>query len=139
MAARVEAMKELPEGVINDGAYLGGTARSRGYSIKHCEDAYVEIDVPTKISSLLSQRRRIIFGHLQTWRMIGKVPRTVESLLVSSPAIALKVLVNSLSRAPKLILALPVATVTEGISAGLAVFDAMRASKKHVVWKRYAA
>jgi cellulose synthase/poly-beta-1,6-N-acetylglucosamine synthase-like glycosyltransferase len=138
MVVRFDALEQLPKGVINDGAYIGGLLRSRRYSVRHCEEAAVEIDVPGDITSLIEQRRRITFGHLQTWKLLGEAPRTVESLLISSPFVGLRILVKSLSHTPRLLAALPPAIVTEAISAGFAALDSLRASRRHVVWKRYA-
>jgi cellulose synthase/poly-beta-1,6-N-acetylglucosamine synthase-like glycosyltransferase len=139
MVARAEVIHELPRGVVNDGAYLAGTAYSRGYRIKFCSEAVVRIDVPKSFIDLIQQRRRIIFGHFQIWKLVGKPPRTVETLFLTSPVTSLKVVIRTLSSIPRLILALPLAAVIEMVSMTAAVFDSLRSTKKHAVWKRYGS
>jgi cellulose synthase/poly-beta-1,6-N-acetylglucosamine synthase-like glycosyltransferase len=130
----------LPDGVINDGAYLGGTAKSLGYSIKFCGQASVMIDAPGRVPDLIRQRERIIFGHFQIWKLRKSFPKTVESLLLSSPGVSLGIVVRSLSERPNLIKIAPIALFIEAISFLLAVKDtATSSSQKHRIWKRYAS
>lgn len=136
MVARAEAIHMLPQGVVNDGAYLAGTAYSHGYSIKFCSEAVVQIDVPKSFIALIHQRRRIIFGHLQVWKLVGKPPRTVETLLLTSPLTSLKVMIRILGSIPRLILALPLAAVIEMVSIPAAIFDSLISTRKHAVWQR---
>lgn len=136
MVARAEAIHRLPQGVVNDGAYLAGTAYSHGYSIKFCYEAVVQIAVPKRFIDLIHQRRRIIFGHLQIWKLVGKPPRTVETLLLTSPLTGLKVVIRTLANIPRLILALPLAAVIEMVSIPAAIFDSLISTRKHEVWQR---
>ncbi len=136
MVARTEAIHRLPLGVVNDGAYLAGTAYSRGYRIKFCSEAVVQIDVPKSLVDLIQQRRRIIFGHLQVWKLVGKAPRTVETLLLTSPLTGLKMVIRTLANIPRLILALPLAAVVEMVSIPAAIFDSFTSTRKHAVWQR---
>ena len=48
MVVRTDLLQKLPIGLVNDGAYIAGRARHRGYSIKFCPEATVQIDVPAK-------------------------------------------------------------------------------------------
>jgi cellulose synthase/poly-beta-1,6-N-acetylglucosamine synthase-like glycosyltransferase len=137
MAVRSRLMPRLPEQVVNDGAYIGGYVFSRGYRILFSEKSTVRIDVPTRISHLIQQRRRILFGHAQVWRALGRPPRTVESLLVMKPRLAVKLMAKVIRRRPSLLLILPVAAVTETIAASLAMSDRTISSRRHLVWRRY--
>lgn len=129
----------LPEGVVNDGAYLGGMAKSLGYSIKFCGQASVKIDAPKRVPDLIRQRQRIIFGHFQIWKLKNRYPKTVESLLLFSPKISLGIVVKTLSRRPRLLKVVPLALFIEAISFLLAMRDtATSSSQKHRIWKRYA-
>lgn len=78
-------LSKLPAGTINDGAYLAGLAIIKGYRVSYSPDAKVMIDVPKRLADVLGQRRRIIFGHLQVWKLLGKAPKTMESLVVMRP------------------------------------------------------
>ncbi len=48
MVVRTELLSQLPDGLVNDGAYIAGNARLRGYSVKFCNEAPVRIDVPSR-------------------------------------------------------------------------------------------
>jgi len=137
MVARQEAVCKLPPGLINDGTYLAGSAYNRGYSIKFCSEAAVQIGVPRTFVDLIRQRQRIVFGHIQVWKLVGRPPRTLETLLLASPLMSLNVLVKTLARFPRLILSLPVAILVEAISVPAAIFDSLVSSRRHGVWKRY--
>ena len=130
----------LPAGVINDGAYLGGTAKSLGYSIKFSGRAKVMIDAPERVPDLIRQRERIIFGHFQIWQLRRRFPKTVESLLLVSPSVSLGIVVKALSKRPRLIKVAPVALFIEAVSFLLAMRDTLngKSSQKHRIWKRYA-
>ncbi|MDG6907808.1 MAG: glycosyltransferase [Nitrososphaerota archaeon] len=141
MVVRSEALSEsLPPSIINDGAYIGGILKRDGFAVKFCESAEVTINVPERVSDLIGQRRRIIFGHFQIWRLTGRSPWTVESLLLFSPLLALGIVVNSLAKNPKLIRISPIAVICEFVSVFLALKDNVRrnSSGKHQIWARYA-
>lgn len=136
--ARRELLTPLPPSLVNDGAYIGGRIQAGGHLVKFSRRAVVSIDVPERPADLIGQRRRIVFGHVQVWKKLGNPPKTVESLLFLKPTLAARILVVSLSSRPRLIPALPVAVVSEILSAVLAMSDHLRSSTKHAVWKRYA-
>jgi len=135
---RSKAIRKLPCDTVNDGAFLAGSAYREGYSIRFCETAHVRIDLPRRISDILRQRRRILYGHAQIVRSVGESPRTVESMIISNPKLGLSILVRTLARSPRLALAFPVAAVGELMSAMCAAFDSISSTKKHVPWDRVA-
>ncbi len=135
-AFRLSAIGMLPEGLVNDGAYLALTARRKGFSVKFSDSAKVLIETPSRISDLITQRRRILFGHTQAWRKSGTPPKTIESLLLLSPFIGLRLLIRILARRPRFMLVLPIAFVTELSAALLSIQDSMTSTKKHVIWRR---
>jgi cellulose synthase/poly-beta-1,6-N-acetylglucosamine synthase-like glycosyltransferase len=122
---------------VNDGAFLAGKAYLAGYSIKFCEAARVKIDVPHSLIDVIRQRRRIVYGHLQIWKSVGQSPKTLESMLVSSPLLSLSVLVETLAKSPRMILAFPIALTEEVVSSILAMYDSLTSTTKHVMWKRF--
>ena len=134
---RSEAVQKLPTGLVNDGGYLTGCAYSRGYKIRFCTGAPVNIDVPRRFVDLIHQRRRILFGHVQVWRLLGREPRTIETMLVTTPGTSLSILVKTLARTPRLICALPVAVVGEMIATIGTIWDVITSTRRHVVWRRY--
>ena len=140
MIVRSGAITRLPLGIVNDGAYLGALLKSEGYAIKFCGASRVKIEAPIRAQDLIRQRQRIIFGHFQVWRLTGQSPKTVESLLLFSPLIAMGIIVSALAKKPRLLRITPIALVCELVSLFFALSDSFRgsASKKHEIWDRYA-
>ena len=136
VVVRASALHKLPTGTVNDGAFLAGAAYQSGYTIRFCERARVKIDVPEQLVGLVQQRRRILYGHRQIRQTVGQSPRTVESLLADRPRLGLSILVKTISRSPKLSLALPFAVIGETISMGLAMLDSVTSTSKHATWDR---
>ena len=134
---RSSAIAMLPRNLVNDGAFLATTARRKGYAVRFCPSAKVHIETPGRVSDIIRQRRRILFGHAQVWRRVGHPPKTVESLLLFSTPIGLKLVVNAISRHPKFLVVLPVALLSEVSAALLAIQDAIRSSKRHTIWTRF--
>jgi len=136
MAIRSELLAELPPGVVNDGAYIAGKIREKGFSVGYEPRAVVQIDVPRRMADLIGQRRRILYGHIQVKRLVGKVPRTVETMMFFSPMQSIGIVIKELAGRPRLILALPVAGLGEVLAVSGALWDTL-SSKSHAVWKRY--
>jgi len=139
VVARSEALQKLPADTVNDGAFMAGNAHRAGYSIKYCEEAKVTIDLPHSLVELVQQRRRIVYGHFQILKSVGESPRTLESLLIDNPAFSISILVKTLSRFPRLMLALPVALLGEAVSVILAMCDSITSTKRHAVWDRFGS
>jgi len=133
---RSDVLRKLPPDTVNDGAFLTGAAYRDGFIIQHCEDARVTIDAPTRLTELLMQRRRILYGHFQISRRVGTSPRTVESLLVRNPLLSFSIMVRTVAKTPRLILALPTAVVAEAFSLAMAIGDVLTNRAKHVPWAR---
>lgn len=137
MVIRTALLPELPPGVVNDGAYIAGRIREMGFKVGFQPTAVVHIDVPNRMVDLIRQRRRILFGHIQVKRLVGKAPRTVETMMFFSPLDSLRIVVRMLAGEPKDILVLPVATVGELFAVSGALWDTLVASAAHAVWERY--
>jgi biofilm PGA synthesis N-glycosyltransferase PgaC len=137
MAIRSELLPELPPGVVNDGAYVAGRIREMGYRVGYEPDAVVSIDVPRRMIDLIRQRRRILFGHIQVKRLVGKAPRTVETMMFFSPFESVKIVIKMLASRPRRVLVLPVAAMGELIALSGALWDTVVPNAGHAVWKRY--
>lgn len=133
------ALSKLPDGVVNDGAYIAGTAFLRGFSIKFSKTARVKIDVPDRLTDLIQQRRRIIFGHFQVWKWLGQSPRTAELMLLAAPTLSLGLLIKRIAQTPRLFRILPIALIGESVAFILAVKDTLTSSNRHAIWRRYNA
>lgn len=138
LVVRKSLMRRLPENLVNDGAYIGGLVRSMGYSVRFSTSARVRIEVPTKPADVVRQRRRILFGHLQVWKKLGRPPKTIESLLFLDPKMSARTVVGILSRRPSLLLALPTVAVGELFAGLLAIADSASSTSRHSVWRRTA-
>ncbi len=134
---RASAIGMLPADLVNDGAYLASAVRRRGRSVRFSEAAKVRIETPIRVSDLIAQRRRILFGHAQVWRKAGAPPKTIESLLLLSPSIGFRLFVQIVSRSPRYLFILPLAFVTEVSAALLSIWDSLGSTKKHIVWRRF--
>ena len=137
MVIRSELLSELPFGVVNDGAYIAGSIREKGFSIGFEPDAVVQIDVPRKMIDLVRQRRRILFGHIQVKRLLGKAPRTVETMMFFSPYASFRIVINMLANRPRRVLVLPIAAMGELMALSGALWDTFVSNAGHAVWKRY--
>jgi cellulose synthase/poly-beta-1,6-N-acetylglucosamine synthase-like glycosyltransferase len=137
MAIRTELLPELPQGVVNDGAYIAGRISEMGFWVGFQPDAMVEIDVPRRMIDLIRQRRRILFGHIQVKRLLGKAPRTVETMMFFNPAQSATIVIRMLASRPRRVLVLPVALLGELIALSGALWDTFVSSPEHAVWKRY--
>ncbi len=137
MAIRSELLEELPFGVVNDGAYIAGRIREKGFRIGFQPDAVVQIDVPRRMVDLIRQRRRILFGHIQVKRLLGKAPRTVETMMFFSPYESFRIVIRMLANRPRRVLVLPVAAMGELVALSGALWDTFVSNAGHAVWKRY--
>jgi cellulose synthase/poly-beta-1,6-N-acetylglucosamine synthase-like glycosyltransferase len=137
VAFRSRAITRLPENLVNDGAFMAGIAKQKGYSIRVSTGAAVRIRTPSRITDVILQRRRILFGHAQVWRLVGAPPRTIESLLFLSPIKGIRLLVSTLAAKPRYLAALPLALVSELFAAALSIIDSSRSSNTHAIWKRF--
>jgi biofilm PGA synthesis N-glycosyltransferase PgaC len=137
MVIRSDLLFELPPGVVNDGAYIAGRIRERGFRVAFQPEAVVQIDVPRRMIDLIRQRRRILFGHIQVKRLLGKAPRTVETMMFFSPAQSVKIVIRMLANKPRRLFVLPVAAMGELIALAGALWDTFVSNAGHTVWKRY--
>jgi cellulose synthase/poly-beta-1,6-N-acetylglucosamine synthase-like glycosyltransferase len=137
MVIRTDLLPELPHGIVNDGAYIAGRIREMGFSVGYQPDAVVRIDVPRRIIDLIRQRRRILYGHIQVKRLLGKAPRTIETMMFFSPTHSARIVIRMLANRPRRALVLPVAAVGELIALSGALWDTLVSSAGHTVWKRY--
>ena len=127
----------MPAGLVNDGAYMAGVAKRKGYSVKVCQSAKVKVRAPSMVLDVILQRRRILFGHAQVWRKVGTPPKTIELMFVLDPAVGLRLLTKSLSKDPRFLLVFPVSVVGEILAATLSVIDTLRSTTVHEVWRRF--
>lgn len=137
MVIRSRLLPELPHGVVNDGAYIAGRIRERGFQVRFQPEAVVQIDVPRRMIDLVRQRRRILFGHIQVKRLVGTAPRTVETMMFFSPLDSMRIVVRMLASKPRRVMVFPIAAACELIAVAGALWDTLASPAEHSVWKRY--
>lgn len=137
MVVRSEALPTLPNDVVNDGAYISGRASAEGYRILFADGAKVTIDVPSTVFQLIEQRRRILFGHTQVWKKLGRPPLTIESLMLKNPALSISLVGRAIASRPSRLAVVPVAMVAEAVAGLLSIKDRLSSTERHTVWKRY--
>ena len=134
---RLSAIGMLPQHLVNDGAFFAQTVRRKGYSVRFSDSARVCVETPRRVSDLIGQRRRILFGHAQVWRKAGSPPKTIESLLLFSPRVGFRLLGTILARNPRFLPIIPLAFVTEVTAAVLSIADGIASTDRHAIWRRF--
>lgn len=128
IAVRHDLIDTLPE-VINDDAYVALRVQERGFLVKRIADALIWIVGPRSPADYVSQRSRVVQGHLQLIGLFGRMPSTFEFMVIRRPRRYLSLLVQTVARlGPSHLLALLVAGFLEILSLQAAVvsFLAMR-------------
>ena len=135
MALRRGFADSIPQDVVNDGAYFGVLGALRGLTVRFCPNAIVIVETPSNLSGLLRQRRRIVRGHRQVVRLLGRRPSTLEGLVRSNPALAARILISELTQRPAQAFAfLSLGGPLELISHLFSFVDRTRNSAYPVAW-----
>lgn len=131
-----ESIKPLPEGTVNDGAYIAARAQHYSQNVDFCANARVEVSVPSSLGGLMQQRRRILFGHMMVREMTGAPPGTLEFRFTQKPLLCLKILARTVARNPNGLLLLPFMLAMEAFSFLGALKDRKSTTGRHTVWTR---
>jgi len=97
LAVRRNLLKDIPN-TINDDAYIAVNIKRQGYAVHRVQNALVWIAGPRNPVDYVSQRSRILQGHLQLIKDFGAMPTTFEFTLMWKPFRNLRVLNRVLSR-----------------------------------------
>jgi cellulose synthase/poly-beta-1,6-N-acetylglucosamine synthase-like glycosyltransferase len=134
MGFRRSLIDEIPD-VINDDAYLAFEVRRKGFTVKRDENALVWIAAPGNPADYVSQRSRVLLGHLQLVRAFGAVPTTFEFTLFSRPVRNLRVLNTVIARfGPSYLPTLFTATFLEILSFATALVGLV-CRRKYGPWR----
>jgi Glycosyltransferase like family 2 len=126
----------LREGIINDGAFIGGWLSRHGGRLVYAPDARVRIGLPTSLRALVEQRRRIRHGHRQAHRLTGVAPSTLDRQLLAAPRRAIGIVRRSLGTGGDGYAALATLAAVEVAAAALAWADTVRGASEPAVWAR---
>ncbi len=133
LALPLDALPELPVGVVNDGAYLARTLRRRRGSLLYARDAEVEITLPGSFRALVAQRARILSGHRQLSREPGEPPLGFAGLALREPSWGSRTLLRALSREP---VGAPTLLLAEAAARLRALAETLRGGAPEATWAR---
>ncbi len=128
----------LPSGIVNDGAYLAFSIREASGSLGYAPTAYVRVAIPRTWIDHLRQRRRILWGHLQTRDTFGQAPGTFALYATHHPAWALRVMWEEASERRLGFRATLLLVAGELLAAIAAMCDQGLGRHSHEVWRRVA-
>lgn len=126
----------LPEGVINDGSYLGVWLAQNGAPRLYAPAAGVRITTPANLRDHLHQRRRIAFGNGQVVRLLGDRPSTLTDYALRDPAAALAIVRRSAASRTHGFRHVLLLTAAEVGARALALWDRLPPTRDHVRWQR---
>jgi len=127
---------ELPEGIINDGAFLGAWLAGHGGRRLYAHRAEAGIDVPLTLRDHLTQRRRIHVGNRQVAELLGVAPTTLLRYTLQHPREALSLLRRTVREDGHDWAELTFLVVAELASLALSVWDRLPPRRDHVRWAR---
>lgn len=135
MAIRRGFVDALPNGLMNDGAYLGTLASLRGISVLFCPGARVIVDPPRTIHGYILRRQTLLRGHKQVMEILRKPPNTLETLMMRDPALASVIAAREFfsdlrSALTTFLLLLPL----EGVASLIARLERSRGKKYEPIW-----
>ena len=134
IAVRRELLGTLPD-FINDDAYIALETRRKGYVVRRVPNTHVWIAGPRTPADYVSQRCRVITGHLQLIRVLGVVPTTFEFTLPIQPIRNLRVLARVLRKlGPSYLPTFTVSFLLELISFNTALFQFLT-RRKQTPWR----
>lgn len=136
IAISEQSIARLPDGTVNDGAFMCTMAQMKGGAVSFSRRSVVRVSVPGRIRDVIEQRRRIVFGHLQVKELAGAFPGTAEFTAWRRPLVGLRILYDFSRRHPLESLILPLALAVEALSVFCALTDRKRGSNAHTIWKR---
>lgn len=132
MAIRSDVKTEIPNECAADDSFIAIKAKRRGL-IKFASKAICYNLRPSNLRDYINQRRRWLFGHLQTKKMTGEYPTVLDTIVLSKPGVALQVLMEEVADKPKDAGYLLGAIMIEGVIYLLSLLDRLFA-RQYGVW-----
>lgn len=133
-AIRRGIINRLPTDVVNDDAYIAVFVRRAGYDIDYENHAVVYLKGPGSVRDYISQRRRVLFGHVQVMLRTGRYPTVFETQAVAHPSLFLRILRGELKGLSGGFRTLVMGTTLELVSLTLSGFDRVM-GRTHVLWR----
>ncbi len=135
MAVRRGFLTAVPPGLVNDGAYVGVVASLGGQSVRFRPEAEVLVETPSTVRGLVQQRVRVLRGHLQILRLLGRPPNTIEGLAIQRPGLAFRLLREVFGDDPLALLAfMALAVPVELYSILIAAWQEAKGDRLDAAW-----
>jgi cellulose synthase/poly-beta-1,6-N-acetylglucosamine synthase-like glycosyltransferase len=134
---RTKLIGRVPDGVVNDDAYVASYAKSMGFKVILAPEAKFVVRVPSSIPDYIAQRRRVTFGHLQIKEKMGRFATSMEGIALEYPRILLRASIEEAALRPRSIWLALVSLELEAFTRLFALFD-MRLGRQHAKWRRIA-
>ncbi len=126
----------IPDGIINDGSYIGAWLTRQNGRKLYAPAAVVESDPPKSLRDHVTQRRRIIVGNLQIAQLVGVAPSVLPTYALSHPRLAMEVVRRAMHRNDHRLRDLLLLVVGEVVAGTLAGWDRVPPQRDHVRWQR---
>ncbi|WXG44779.1 MAG: glycosyltransferase [Promethearchaeati archaeon SRVP18_Atabeyarchaeia-1] len=126
-AIRTGIIRRIPTDIVNDDAYIGLQIWKAGYRVVYAPEATATMKGPTNVSDILSQRRRVISGHMQLEKEHDAYITSINSSQI------IKILPKVIRLRPKKLLGTIVGVGLEAYSHVLARRD-LSNGKAHHKW-----
>jgi hypothetical protein len=127
---------QIPDGIINDGSYVGAWLTQHEGGKLYAPTAVVETESPTSLRDHLTQRRRILVGHRQVTRMMGVAPSALPGYALAHPGAAIGVVQRALRQGQHPLRDLFFLMLGEVAATFLAGWDRVPPQRDHVRWRR---
>lgn len=132
MAIRRDVKTDIPHDCAADDSYIAIAAKRKGH-IKFASKAVCYNLMPSNVADYVNQRRRWLYGHFQTKRMTGEYPTVLDTVVLSKPGVALRVLAEEVTEQPRAAGYLACAILVEGVIYALSMFDRL-VNRRYGVW-----
>nr|MDO8135792.1 glycosyltransferase [Candidatus Njordarchaeum guaymaensis] len=128
-AIRTGIIRTIPLTIVNDDAYIGLVTMRAGCDVVYVPSATVSMKGPSSIRDIISQRRRVVYGHQQLVRNYGADIASIKSSQI------IKALPKTLSFHPKKFLGTIIGVGFEALSHVLASMDTKKRRLQYI-WQR---
>jgi len=98
---RTNLIGRVPDGIVNDDAYIASYARSMGFKVILAPEAKFVVGVPSSIPDYIAHRRRVTFGHLQIREKTGRFATSMEGIALDYPRILLRASIQEAALRPR--------------------------------------
>jgi cellulose synthase/poly-beta-1,6-N-acetylglucosamine synthase-like glycosyltransferase len=122
MALKRSVIQHIDEDMINDDAYIGVLAWSRGFRVSYNDNAKVWMKAPSSISEIIRQRTRVLIGHQVVKRRLGHFPRTLSFMMLYDQKRVIRILTMQMREKPSQWFTLSLACYLEVLANILALF-----------------